>query len=94
MHWPIPLPPTIESIPLLPNGNRHLLDENEWSYIDTWKAMENLVKEGKCKAIGVCNMSIVYLDRLLAECEIPPAVNQVPARQPFTQLHSNDNVDG
>jgi glycerol 2-dehydrogenase (NADP+) len=77
MHWPIPLPPLRENIPLLPNGNRQLLDEHEWSYIDTWKAMENLVKQGKCKAIGVCNMSIPYLERLITECEIIPAVNQV-----------------
>ena len=77
MHWPIPLPPSEEPFPLLPNGDRHLLDEKEWSYIDTWKAMEKLVKQGKCKAIGVCNMSIPYLERLIAECEIIPAVNQV-----------------
>ena len=39
--------------------------------------MEKLVKAGKCKAIGVSNMSIPYLEHLLAECEIVPAVNQV-----------------
>jgi diketogulonate reductase-like aldo/keto reductase len=77
MHWPIPLPPTKENFPTLPNGDRHLLDENEWTYIDTWKAMEKLVKTGKCKAIGVSNTSIPYLERLIAECEIVPAVNQV-----------------
>jgi glycerol 2-dehydrogenase (NADP+) len=77
MHWPIPLPPTKEDIPLGQNGDRLLLNENDFSYIDTWKAMEQLVKRGKCKAIGVCNMSIPYLERLLAQCDIVPAVNQV-----------------
>jgi len=77
MHWPIPLPPTKENFPILRNGDRHLLDESEWTYIDTWKAMEKLVKTGKCKAIGVSNMSIPYLERLIAECEIVPAINQV-----------------
>jgi diketogulonate reductase-like aldo/keto reductase len=77
MHWPVPLPPSKEGFPLLPDGNRHLIDETEWSYIDTWKSMEQLVKLGKCKAIGVSNMSISYLENLLAACEIPPAVNQV-----------------
>jgi glycerol 2-dehydrogenase (NADP+) len=80
MHWPIPLPATDntnEMIPLLPNGDRHLIDEKEWSYIDTWKAMEKLVREGKAKAIGVSNMSILYLEKLIAQCEIIPAVNQV-----------------
>jgi glycerol 2-dehydrogenase (NADP+) len=77
MHWPVPLPPSKEGFPLLPDGNRHILDETEWSYIDTWKSMEQLVKQGKSKAIGVSNMSIPYLEKLLAVCEIRPAVNQV-----------------
>jgi glycerol 2-dehydrogenase (NADP+) len=77
MHWPIPLPVTNDIFPILPNGDRHLLDEKDWSYIDTWKAMENLFKQGKCRAIGVSNMSIPYLERLISECEIVPAVNQV-----------------
>jgi diketogulonate reductase-like aldo/keto reductase len=77
MHWPVPLPPSKEGFPLLPDGNRHLIDETEWSYIDTWKSMEQLVKQGKCKAIGVSNMSIAYLEKLLSSCEILPAVNQV-----------------
>ena len=77
IHWPVPVPPTEENYPLLPNGDRHILGEDEWSYVDTWKEMEKLVKEGKCKAIGVSNMSIQFLERLLAECEIVPAVNQV-----------------
>jgi len=77
MHWPIPLPATEEPFPLLPNGDRHFLDESEWGYCDTWKAMEELVYQGKCKAIGVSNMSIPYLKFLLGRARIPPAVNQV-----------------
>jgi glycerol 2-dehydrogenase (NADP+) len=77
MHWPAPVPPTEENYPLLPNGDRHVLHEDQWSYIDTWKEMEKLLKDGKCKAIGVSNMSITFLERLIAECEVVPAVNQV-----------------
>jgi glycerol 2-dehydrogenase (NADP+) len=77
MHWPVPTPPTEENYPLLPNGDRHVLHEDEWSYIDTWKEMEKLLKEGKCKAIGVSNVSIPFMERILAECEVVPAVNQV-----------------
>lgn len=62
---------------MLQNGDRHLLDEKEWSYIDTWKSMEKLLESGKCKAIGVSNMSIPFLERLLKECKVTPAVNQV-----------------
>jgi len=77
MHWPIPLPPAQENIPLLSDGRRHLLDEKEWSFVDTWKEMEKLVKQGKCKAIGMSNSSIPYLQRIIDECKIVPAVNQV-----------------
>ncbi len=46
-------------------------------YIDTWRAMEKLYKEGKVRAIGVSNFHQHHLDNLLAECEIVPMVNQV-----------------
>lgn len=43
----------------------------------TWKAMERLYSEGKCRAIGVSNYTIQHLEELLAESEVTPAVNQV-----------------
>ncbi|KAI7851599.1 NADP-dependent oxidoreductase domain-containing protein [Circinella umbellata] len=45
--------------------------------IDTWRAMEGLVKAGLVKSIGVSNFSIAMLEELLKECEIKPAVNQL-----------------
>ncbi|KAH8547960.1 NADP-dependent oxidoreductase domain-containing protein [Umbelopsis sp. PMI_123] len=47
------------------------------SFIDTYKAMEQLVKEGLVRSIGVSNFTIPKLKALLEQCEIPPAVNQV-----------------
>ncbi|XP_078688469.1 aldo-keto reductase family 1 member B1-like [Branchiostoma floridae x Branchiostoma belcheri] len=46
-------------------------------YVDTWKAMEALADEGLAKSIGVSNFSIQQLERLLQNCRIKPAVNQV-----------------
>ncbi|WP_079525287.1 aldo/keto reductase [Halobacillus hunanensis] len=46
-------------------------------YVDTYKALEKLQKDGKVKAIGVCNFNIEHLQRLLDECDVKPAVNQV-----------------
>ncbi|GGH77783.1 diketogulonate reductase-like aldo/keto reductase [Pullulanibacillus pueri] len=46
-------------------------------YVDTYKAMEKLYKEGRVKAIGVCNFDIEHLERLFAECEVKPVLNQV-----------------
>ncbi|MCW2955517.1 MAG: oxidoreductase [Thermoleophilia bacterium] len=46
-------------------------------YVDTWRAFERLLEEGRTRAIGVSNFQPPHLDRLLAECEVPPALNQV-----------------
>lgn len=45
--------------------------------IDIWRAMENLYKEGKVKAIGVCNFNTEHLSFLLKEAEIKPMLNQI-----------------
>ena len=44
---------------------------------ETWKAMEILLEEGKCRAIGVSNYMIQHLDELLNGSSAIPAVNQV-----------------
>ncbi len=43
----------------------------------TWKAMETLLEEGKCRAIGVSNYMIRHLEKLLDSSLTVPAVNQV-----------------
>ncbi|WP_080875434.1 aldo/keto reductase [Oceanobacillus timonensis] len=53
-------------------------------YIDTYKALEKIYKDGKAKAIGVCNFEVEHLQRLLDECEVVPAVNQVECH-PYLQ---------
>ena len=46
-------------------------------YVDTYKALEKLYKDGRVKAIGVCNFEIEHLERILKECEVIPVLNQV-----------------
>lgn len=53
-------------------------------YIETYKALEKIYKDGKAKAIGVCNFEIEHLERLLDECDVVPAVNQVECH-PYLQ---------
>jgi diketogulonate reductase-like aldo/keto reductase len=43
----------------------------------TWKAMEDLVDQGLCKTIGVCNFSTQLLRQLLSTCRIRPTTLQV-----------------
>ena len=46
-------------------------------FVSTWKTFEKLVASGKARSIGVSNFKPAHLDRLLAETDIVPAVNQV-----------------
>ncbi|MCD8818770.1 aldo/keto reductase [Mammaliicoccus sciuri] len=54
-------------------------------FIETYEALETLYKEGKIKAIGVCNFKEHHLDQLLAETEVVPAVNQIEFHPLFNQ---------
>ncbi|KEF53493.1 alcohol dehydrogenase [Exophiala aquamarina CBS 119918] len=50
--------------------------------------MEQMVRSGKARAIGVSNFTIAQLDRLLSFAEIKPVCNQVEAHPwlPQTEL--------
>lgn len=48
--------------------------------------MEALKESGKVKSIGVSNFNIMQLERLLALCKVPPAVNQVISVQRLNKL--------
>lgn len=70
MHWPGALQPGC--------SNREMRAE-------TWRALEELYKEGVCRAIGVSNFLIHHLEQLKEDCSTVPHVNQVeyhPFQQP------------
>ena len=46
-------------------------------YVDTWRAMEKLRADGVVRSIGVSNFHPHHLDRLIAETDVVPVVNQV-----------------
>jgi 2,5-diketo-D-gluconate reductase A len=50
----------------------------------SWKAMEELYKEGKIRAIGVSNFDSAQLASLIAKATIKPAINQIELN-PFFQ---------
>ena len=45
-------------------------------YTDTWKYMEDLVTQGKTKAIGLSNFNIQQIKDVLNVCKIKPVCNQ------------------
>jgi 2,5-diketo-D-gluconate reductase A len=55
----------------------------------SWKAMEDLYKEGKIKAIGVSNFEANHLDELMSYANIKPAVNQIESHAFFQQDKAN-----
>ncbi|MEU6390851.1 aldo/keto reductase [Streptomyces sp. NPDC046939] len=46
-------------------------------FVETWKALEEIYRSGRAKAIGVSNFQPHHLRRLLGETEVVPAVNQI-----------------
>ena len=54
-------------------------------YYGAWRAMEELYREGKVRAIGVCSFYPDRLADLIAFNEVAPAVNQVEANVFFQQ---------
>ncbi|WFN92005.1 aldo/keto reductase [Gordonia sihwensis] len=54
-------------------------------FTDTWRAMERFYEDGQTRAIGVSNFQIGHLERLLAETEVVPAVNQIEVHPYLSQ---------
>ena len=44
---------------------------------ETWRAMEDLQKEGKIKSIGVSNFWVEHLEALMKTAKVKPAINQI-----------------
>ncbi|WP_286955128.1 MULTISPECIES: aldo/keto reductase [Corynebacterium] len=53
--------------------------------IGAYKALEKLLADGKVRALGVSNFMPDVLERLLAETDVVPAVNQVEVHPYFSQ---------
>lgn len=52
--------------------------------LDSWRALEHLLAEGRVRAIGVSNYMVHHLEELLATAKVVPAVNQIEV-SPFLQ---------
>lgn len=70
IHWPLPSP-----------------DYREWKQlnVDTWRAMEELYKAGKVRAIGVSNFLPHHIENLIEHGSIVPMLNQLEVHVGYTQ---------
>ncbi|MFE0426630.1 aldo/keto reductase, partial [Streptomyces sp. NPDC058953] len=57
-------------------------------YVETWRAFEKILAEGRARAIGVSNFLPEHLDRLVGESSVVPAVNQIELHPQFQQAAS------
>ena len=62
IHWPVP---------------KIFKETWEETSIGTWRAIEELYKAGKIRAIGVSNFKSHHIKNLIDNCEIVPMVNQI-----------------
>jgi len=46
-------------------------------FVSTWKTLEEFKQDGRARSIGVSNFQVPHLERLAAEADVVPAVNQV-----------------
>ncbi|MGN6441536.1 MAG: aldo/keto reductase [Arthrobacter sp.] len=54
-------------------------------YVSTWQTFERLQAEGKVRSIGVSNFKPAHLERLMAETDVVPAVNQIQLSPAITR---------
>jgi aldehyde reductase len=86
IHTPFAFQPGDDQDPRDQNGN--VIYDRGVTLLDTWRAMENLVDRGRCRAIGLSDISLNTLAPIYESARIKPAVVQVESHPylPETEL--------
>lgn len=86
IHTPFAFQPGDDQDPRDQNGN--VIYDPGVTLLDTWRAMERLVDGGKCRAIGLSDITLKDLIPLYEAARIKPAVVQVESHPylPETEL--------
>lgn len=63
----------------------HWMQPKQDKYVDTWKALIELQKQGRVKTIGVSNFTKEGLQRLIDETGVVPAIHQIELHPFFNQ---------
>ncbi len=86
IHTPFAFRPGDEQDPRDQNGN--VLYDDGVTLLDTWRAMESLVDQGRCRAIGLSDIGLDEFATIYQAARIKPAVVQVEAHPylPETEL--------
>lgn len=86
IHTPYAFQPGNDQDPRDQNGN--VIYDKGVTLFDTWRAMESLVDHGKCRAIGLSDISLNELLPIYESARIKPAVVQIESHPylPETEL--------
>jgi diketogulonate reductase-like aldo/keto reductase len=86
IHTPFAFKPGDEQDPRDANGN--VIYDEGVTLANTWKALESVVGDGLCKAIGLSNVSLEQLKEVFESAQVKPAVLQVESHPylPQTEL--------
>ena len=74
-HTPYAFQPGDEQEPRDERGQ--VIYDSGVTLVETWRALENLVDEGRCKAIGLSNVNLEKLREIVEAARIKPAVVEV-----------------
>ena len=86
IHTPFAFQPGDNQDPRDQNGN--VIYDRGVTLLDTWQALEALVDQGDCRAIGLSDITLNELQRVYESARIKPAVVQVESHPylPETEL--------
>jgi 2,5-diketo-D-gluconate reductase A len=60
-------------------------------FVSTWQVLEEVYRDGRARSIGVSNFQVNHLNRLAAECDVVPAVNQIEVHPYLTQTELREH---
>jgi len=84
IHWPVSLKPGDNPAPKDEKGNI-IFDTPSVNLKATWGAMEQFVKEGKVRSIGVSNCTRAQIREIESFATVPVCVNQIELHPYFTR---------
>jgi 2,5-diketo-D-gluconate reductase A len=69
---------------------------HDGDFVSTGKTLEEFRADGRARSIGVSNFQVDHLERLAAECDVVPAVNQIELQPYFhnTEVDAYDRAHG
>jgi diketogulonate reductase-like aldo/keto reductase len=68
----------------------HWPNPSQGTYVEAWRALVQLQKDGLVRSIGVSNFTEEHLTRIIDDTGVTPAVNQVELHPRFPQEHMRE----